>query len=127
MQVAALDLKSRGLLFSGHSCGSPAVFNEAAADRWDNLFEGDASQRYVANQDAIVASIPTVGSANATNGTEYKFVNTGIHVHGTSPVYGQDYDVCSGWNEDPRCAGGNSEADHYCRSLLLPILLERSY
>ena len=40
MQVAALDLKSRGFLFSAHSFGSAPVFNQAAARRWDDLFEG---------------------------------------------------------------------------------------
>lgn len=40
MQVAALDLKNRGLLFSAQSFGSPPVFNVAAANRWDSLFHG---------------------------------------------------------------------------------------
>lgn len=38
MQVAALDLKVRGFLFSAQSFGSPPVFNVAAARRWDDLF-----------------------------------------------------------------------------------------
>lgn len=56
MQVAALDLKSRGLLFSAHSFGSPPVFNQAAANRWDALFEGDATQRTVSNQCVTLAT-----------------------------------------------------------------------
>lgn len=40
MQVAALDLKHRGLLFSAQSFGSPPVFNINAAQRWDDLFVG---------------------------------------------------------------------------------------
>jgi hypothetical protein len=40
MQVAALDLKRRGFLFSAQSFGSPPVFNVAAANRWDELFIG---------------------------------------------------------------------------------------
>lgn len=50
MQVAALDLKSRNLAFSAHSFGSPPVFNSNTSARWDDLFEGDASQRTVANE-----------------------------------------------------------------------------
>lgn len=38
MQVAALDLKARGLLFSAQSFGSAPVFNTNAARRWDDLF-----------------------------------------------------------------------------------------
>lgn len=53
MQVAALDLKARGFLFSAHSFGSPPVFNINAANRWDDLFEGDASQRTVSNECAF--------------------------------------------------------------------------
>lgn len=38
MQVGALELKNRGLLFSAQSFGSPPVFNVNAARRWDDLF-----------------------------------------------------------------------------------------
>lgn len=38
MQVAALELKNRGLLFSAQSFGSPPCFNTHAARRWDDLF-----------------------------------------------------------------------------------------
>lgn len=55
--------------------------------------------------------------------SSYAFVNTGIHVWtnssiqeapmGTSNQYGQNYVYCLFNNEDARCAGGDSEEDHY--------------
>ncbi|KAK9898158.1 hypothetical protein P389DRAFT_166473 [Cystobasidium minutum MCA 4210] len=127
MQVAALDLKVRGFLFSAQSFGSPPVFNVAAARRWDDLFVSDASQRTVANRDAVPAKIPYHNKYNITDGTvsnsSYAFVNTGIHVWnnasineapmGTANMYGQNYVYCLDNNEDPRCAGGDNEEDHY--------------
>ncbi|KAH8921854.1 hypothetical protein BT69DRAFT_1351315 [Atractiella rhizophila] len=109
MQVAAIELKAKGLLFSSHSFGSPPVFNRAAAARWDALFEGDSTQRAVANDDSIPASIP-LAEADEDG---YAFVSTGIHLFGTNPMYGQDFVVCEGDTTDSRCAGGDSEADHY--------------
>lgn len=35
------------------------------------------------------------------------FVSTGIHVYGSgNPMYGQHFEVCEGYNADPRCGGG---------------------
>lgn len=55
--------------------------------------------------------------------SSYAFVNTGIHVWnnetineapmGTANMYGQNYIYCLDNNEDARCAGGDSEEDHY--------------
>lgn len=55
--------------------------------------------------------------------SSYAFVNTGIHVWtnetireapmGSANMYGQNYVYCLFNNEDPRCAGGDSEEDHY--------------
>lgn len=56
---------------------------------------GDASQRTVANEDSIPASIPFNGKylANGTvSDSEYAFVGTGIHVYGAgNPMYGQHF------------------------------------
>lgn len=115
-QVAALDLKSRGLAYSCHTFGSPAVFNQASVDRWNGLFHGDDSQRTVANEDSMPTAIGQ--GYNVTSGlvANYTFVDTGIHVFGTSSMYGQDFYVCVDAPTDPRCHGGNVEADH-CESL----------
>lgn len=126
MQVAALELKSRGLLFSAQSFGSPPVFNVAAANRWDHLFHSDASQRTVSNRDAVPAKIPYHNKRmpdGTLSNSSYAFVNTGIHVWGnnsiretamgTANMYGQNYNICLEGREDPRCGGGNNEADHY--------------
>lgn len=55
--------------------------------------------------------------------SSYAFVNTGIHVWqnssitdvpmGNSNMYGQNYVYCLYNNQDPRCLGGDNEADHY--------------
>lgn len=114
-QVAALDLKSRGLAYSCHTFGSPAVFNQASVRRWNDLFHGDDSQRVVANEDSIPTAIGQ--GYNVTSGltANYTFVDTGIHVFGTSSMYGQDFYVCVDAPIDPRCHGGNVESDH-CES-----------
>lgn len=76
-------------------------------------------------RDAIPATIPYGGkylSNGSTAISDYAFVGTGIHVYGnrsstpglgSANMYGQNYDVCMDSTTDPRCAGGNSEADHY--------------
>jgi len=63
-----------------HSHGSPRVFNPAAADLYNQLFQGEAGQRTVANEDAVVEYIPE--SAN------YTHVLQGFHIYGENATYG---------------------------------------
>lgn len=92
----------------------------------------------MSNSDSVPASIPYNGKP-LENGTlsdsEYVFVNTGIHVWtnssilespmGTANMYGQNYDVCIGYRQDGRCAGGDNPADHlfYYSDIVCTIFL----
>ena len=74
-QVAALDLGWAGQVRWVHSHGSEKVFNQASADLFNKLFEGQASQRTVANQDNIQRVIPA-----GTPG--YVWAGQGFHIFG---------------------------------------------
>lgn len=76
--------------------------------------------------DAVPAKIPYHNKPmpdGTLSNSSYAFVNTGIHVWtnssiqeapmGTANMYGQNYVYCLFNNEDPRCAGGDSEEDHF--------------
>jgi len=79
-QIAALDLGWRNKLHWSHSHGSPRVFNPAAAQLYNQLFQGEAGQRTVANEDAVVEYIPE--SANYTHTLQ------GFHIYGENATYG---------------------------------------
>lgn len=81
-QVAALDLGWRGLSHWTHNHGSSRVFNPAAAAIYNSLYEGEASQRTVANQDAVPTLIP--------ESDDYTFVLEGFHIYGTNTTYGMN-------------------------------------
>lgn len=80
-QVAALDLGWAGKSHWVHSHGSPRVMNAAAANLYNSLYAGEASQRTVANND----SVPTIIPAS----DDYEFTLEGFHVYGTNETYGQ--------------------------------------
>ncbi|KAM0751102.1 alpha/beta-hydrolase [Meredithblackwellia eburnea MCA 4105] len=110
VQVAALDLRIRNILWSCYTMGSPPVFNQATATLYASLFTwgGDvtASQRVVANDDSVPAAIPITDGG-------YSMVLTGVHLFGTNPMYGQNYTDCEYVANNPECLGGSTESDHY--------------
>ena len=75
-QIAALDLGWASQVRWVHSHGSEKVFNQASANLFNKLFEGQSSQRTVANQDNIQRVIPA-----GTPG--YVFASQGFHIFGT--------------------------------------------
>ncbi|KAI5480233.1 protein of lipase, class 3 family [Pseudohyphozyma bogoriensis] len=105
-QIAAMSLKYRTFAYSSMTFGAPPVFNAAAANAYNELFPAEDSQRSVSHNDSAPASIPIGGNSS------YTFVNTGVHLFGSNPMYGQDYAVCYDPSE-AECGGGDSEADHW--------------
>jgi hypothetical protein len=103
-QIAALDLGWRGLSHWSHSHGAPRVFNPAAAARYNSLYQGEASQRTVANQDSVPGTIP--------ESADYTMTLSGFHVFGTNVTYGMNYANCFTSATDPECLGGNNRTDH---------------
>ncbi|KAM0748080.1 alpha/beta-hydrolase [Meredithblackwellia eburnea MCA 4105] len=110
VQVGALELRQTGGLWSCYTMGSPPVFNEATATRYASLFTwgGDvtASQRIVSYDDSIPRAI------NVSAGG-YSQVLTGVHLYGSNPQYGPDYEDCENDANAENCLGGETEADHY--------------
>ncbi|GAA5875166.1 hypothetical protein JCM16303_005031 [Sporobolomyces ruberrimus] len=102
-QIAAVDLGWAGKLHWSHSHGAARVFNPAAANLYNSLFQGEAGQRTVANDDAVPGYIPE--SANYTHTLQ------GFHVYGENATYGMSYEVCN-TATDPACLGGNNASDH---------------
>jgi len=107
-QVAALDLGWRNLSHWVHTHGSPPVFNSASATVFNALYEGEASQRTVANNDSVPSIIPL--------GEDYTFVLSGFHIYGngtSNSTFGMSYENC--WNSpsDPNCLGGGNYTDHF--------------
>ena len=86
-QVAALDLGWRGLSHWSHSHGSPRVFNAASANLYNSLYEGQAGQRCVANNDSLPTVIP--------ESDDYTHTLQGFYVYGSNVTYGQNYDICT--------------------------------
>ena len=80
-QVAALDLGWAGKSHWIHSHGSPRVMNAASANLYNSLYQGEASQRTVANNDSVPTIIP--------ESDDYTFTLEGFHVYGTNATYGQ--------------------------------------
>ncbi|KAM0754082.1 alpha/beta-hydrolase [Meredithblackwellia eburnea MCA 4105] len=103
-QVAALDLGWRGLAHWSHNHGAPRVFNPASANVYDSLFQGEASQRCVANNDSVPTIIP--------ESDDYTFTLEGFHIYGTNVTYGMNYYVCVNSPTDPNCLGGTNITDH---------------
>ncbi|SCZ89827.1 BZ3500_MvSof-1268-A1-R1_Chr1-3g01602 [Microbotryum saponariae] len=102
--VAALDLGYRGLSHWSHAQGTPCVFNSAAAKLYNALYQGEAGQRTVYGNDAVVNFIPE--SDNCTHTLQ------GFHIYGTNSTYGLNYDICNETG-DPNCLGGNAPEDNY--------------
>lgn len=96
-QISAIDLGWRGLCHWSHSHGAPRVFGPAAANLYDSLFQGEAGQRTVANNDSVVSLIPA--------GPDYTFTLQGFHVYGENSTYGMSYSICDEDAEDPECGG----------------------
>ncbi|GAA5907254.1 uncharacterized protein JCM6883_006195 [Sporobolomyces salmoneus] len=101
--IASIDLGWRNLCHWSHSHGAPRVFNPAAADLYNSLFQGEAGQRTVANDDAIPGYIPE--SANYTHTLQ------GFHVYGENVTYGMNFDICN-TATDANCLGGQNVSDH---------------
>ncbi|KEI40222.1 uncharacterized protein L969DRAFT_47419, partial [Mixia osmundae IAM 14324] len=104
-QIAALDLGYSGNVHYSHSQGAPRVFNAPAAAFYDNLFQGESSQRAVANNDSVVATIP--------ESSNYTFAGTGVYLWGYNSTYGMNMEMCWYDNENPQCAGGTVANDSY--------------
>lgn len=106
-QVAALDLGWRGLCHWSHSHGAARVFNPAAANVYNQLFQGQAGQRTVANADIVPTIIP--------ESADYTFTLQGFSITGdgvSNSTYGMSYEVCY-YEQDPACLGGNNMTDHF--------------
>ncbi|GAA5976029.1 hypothetical protein JCM5350_000290 [Sporobolomyces pararoseus] len=102
-QIASLRLGWQGKVHWSHSHGAARVFNPAAANLYNSLFQGEAGQRTVANDDAVPGYIPE--SANYTHTLQ------GFHVYGENATYGMNFDICN-TATDPNCLGGNNVSDH---------------
>jgi hypothetical protein len=76
--------------------------NADSATLFNKLYEGEASQRAVANQDSMPTLIPA--------GDDYVHVLQGFNIWGTNSTYGMNYAVCNDIN-DPMCLGGDQEDD----------------
>lgn len=103
-QVAALDLGWQDQIHWVHSHGSEKVFNQASADLFNSLFEGESAQRTVANEDNIQRVIPAGTS-------DYTFAGQGFHIFGngvSNSTYGMSYTVCY-YTDDPNCLGGEND------------------
>ena len=100
--IASIDLGWRGLLHWSHNHGAPRTFNPAAANFYNSLFQGEAGQRTVANNDITPTIIP--------EGPDYTFTLQGFHVFGTNSTYGMSFTICN-TPDDPECLGGNSQDD----------------
>ena len=57
-QIASVDLNSQGHCWYSHAYGSPRVFNQAGADRYNQAFNGEAGERGVFGQDDYSEHIP---------------------------------------------------------------------
>lgn len=102
--VASIDLGWRDLSHWSHSHGAPRVLNPASAALYDKLYEGQAGQRAVANDDSMPNIIP--------ESDDYTHVLQGFHIYGTNTTYGMNYDICT-TVDDPNCLGGDVETDHW--------------
>jgi len=80
------------------------VFNPAAVTRYNSLYQGEASQRTVANEDSVPGTIP--------ESADYAMTLSGFHVFGTNVTYGMNYANCFTSASDPECLGGNNRTDH---------------
>ncbi|KAI5480234.1 protein of lipase, class 3 family [Pseudohyphozyma bogoriensis] len=105
-QVASFSLKYRTLSYSCMTFGSPAVFNDAAAAAYNELFPAEDSQRTISHDDIVPSQIYVDSNSN------YTFVNTGVHLFGANAMYGQNYTVCYD-ESDVECWGGDSYDDHW--------------
>ncbi|KAM0790325.1 hypothetical protein ACM66B_003210 [Microbotryomycetes sp. NB124-2] len=102
--IASLDLGWRGLCHWSHNHGAPRTFNPPAANLYNSLFEGEAGQRTVANNDIVPTIIP--------ESDDYTFTLQGYHIYGQNSTDGHmSFTVCN-TPDDPECLGGNSNEDH---------------
>ncbi|GAA6059899.1 hypothetical protein JCM10212_005282 [Sporobolomyces blumeae] len=102
-QIAAIDLGWAGKVHWSHSHGAPRVFNKNAADLYNSLFQGEAGQRTVANDDIVPTYIP--------ESENYTMTLQGFHVFGENATYGMSYEICNDAT-NAACLGGNNETDH---------------
>ncbi|KAK4047497.1 hypothetical protein OIV83_005410 [Microbotryomycetes sp. JL201] len=103
--IASLDLGWRGLCHWSHNHGAPRTFNPPAANLYNSLFQGEAGQRTVANNDIVPTIIP--------ESNDYTFTLQGYHIYGQNSTDGHmSFTVCN-TPDDPECLGGYSMEDHY--------------
>jgi hypothetical protein len=56
--IGSLDLGWAGIVAWSHSHGAPRTLNQAGADFYTRLFQGEAGERGIANNDGFVEIIP---------------------------------------------------------------------
>lgn len=98
-QIASVDLNSQGHCWYSHAYGSPRVFNQAGADRYNQAFNGEAGERGVFGQDDFSEHIPA--------GPNYAHAGTTFYYWGLNSTSGNpNWHICWDDAEDPECKPG---------------------
>lgn len=87
--IASIDLGVTNEIHYSHNYGTPRTFNPAGAALYNQLFQGEAAERGVANNDRFVELIP--------ESSDYQHVNSAFLYTGSAQPYGMNWNAC--WDD----------------------------